>query len=274
MDKEADLQGSVGLRISKKGPPFLVEAVDVVIDEQGCLQGHRAYKNPIVNVNDRLVAVDGCTAETMERLAPGSIQTALKGPRGSIVELAFISAVTGSVFSIRVARHMVKEVVSEIMSTEALKDAAGIRQKEAPCGIGVTIGRHDFHDDTQPCYILKLSAGGSALQSGEIDVGDVRPAGRTACISSSYILLSFRFPSIIILNIGLSVRFALVGGVGRGWDAVLPASTSHDFKQNCWTTRNHSGIKSEKGFAKLNISLQCIFGAARMVCFFHEMTFI
>jgi hypothetical protein len=176
MDKEADLQGSVGLRISKKGPPFLVEAVDVVIDEQGCLQGHRAYKNAIVNVHDRLVAVDGCTAETMERLAPGSIQTALKGPRGSIVELAFISAVTGSVFSIRVARHMVKEVVSEIMSTEALKDAAGIRQKEAPCGIGVIIGRHDFHDDTQPCYILKLSAGGSALQSGEIDVGDVRHA--------------------------------------------------------------------------------------------------
>ena len=69
-------------------------------------------------------------------------------------------------------------VVSEIMSTEHLRDA-GIEHEGAPCGIGLVLGKRDVR---QPCIVLKLSEGGNALLSGEIDVGDVRPGSSSHCM--------------------------------------------------------------------------------------------
>lgn len=163
---QSDLQSSLGFRVSRvTARAFVVEAIDAIMDENGLLQGHRGYRNPTLSVGDQLVAVEGYDAEEMEYNTPGSIQAVFKGPRGSCVELTFLSEKTGDEFNIRVKRHVVDQLV------RATKDQA---KPGSSCGVGVLLGRPYNQDDFHDVTVLDLVDGGSAQRSGKIDIGDVR----------------------------------------------------------------------------------------------------
>ena len=156
-----DLEGSVGFRVSRRQGAFVVEAIDALMDENGLLQGHRGYRNSMLSVGDQLVAAEGYDVEEMELHTPGSIPAVFKGPRGSSLELTFLSAKTGDEFNIRVKRHVIDQLV------RAQKDQASFR-------VGVVLGRPSNQDDFRNVTVLDLVDGGAAQRSGKIDVGDVR----------------------------------------------------------------------------------------------------
>jgi hypothetical protein len=163
------LPGTVGLQLSAQGPPFLVEGEAVLMDEQGLLQGDRGYRNPAVQLNDMLVAVNGYDVDELELAAPGTLQQVLKGPRASLVHLTFVSAATGEVFDVHARRHAIQQLHQAVTSDEQASPG-GVGGYD----VGLIIGRPDLQDDEHPVFVVDLAPGGSAHRCQEVDVGDVR----------------------------------------------------------------------------------------------------
>ena len=168
------LLGTAGIKISAQGPPFLVDGEAILMDEQGALQGQFGYRNPTVQAKDVLIAVNGLDVEELEIAAPGSLHAALKGPRGSLVQLTFVSAATGDKFDVRVRRHAIQQLHQAVTSEQEQGTSGG-----AGYDAGIIIGRPDLQNDEHPVLIVALAPGSNADLCGEVEVGDV-----SACVLS------------------------------------------------------------------------------------------
>lgn len=94
-------QGYVGMEVTKR-PPFIVLAVDDLMDEDYLLQGQPGYANEVVKPGDKLLRVDdtGVESTTVKHL-----HELLGGSMHSIVELVFSRTQSGEEYSIKVRRH-------------------------------------------------------------------------------------------------------------------------------------------------------------------------
>ena len=97
-------KGYVGMEVTKR-PPFVVLAVDDLMDAGGVLQGQPGYANEDVRPGDKLLRVDGTSVEatTVKQL-----HDLLGGSMHSLVDLAF-SRTGGEEYNIRVQRHGLHE---------------------------------------------------------------------------------------------------------------------------------------------------------------------
>ena len=93
--------GFVGLEVTK-GRPFVVRAVDHLLDECYVLQGQPGYANAIVNPGDKLLLVDGVSVEEAD---VRGLHALLGGDLHSLVELVFSRKQSGDRYRIRVRRH-------------------------------------------------------------------------------------------------------------------------------------------------------------------------
>jgi len=100
----ATCRGYVGMEVTKR-PPFVVLAIDDLMDENGVLQGQPAYANESVRTGDKLLRVDGTNVEatTVKHL-----HDLLSGSMHSLVDLAFLRA-SGGQYHVRVKRHGLHE---------------------------------------------------------------------------------------------------------------------------------------------------------------------
>ena len=93
--------GFVGLEVTKSRP-FVVRAVDRLLDECYVLQGQPGYANAIVNPGDKLLLVDGVSVEEAD---VRGLHALLGGDLHSLVELVFSRKQSGERYRIRVRRH-------------------------------------------------------------------------------------------------------------------------------------------------------------------------
>jgi len=111
----ATRKGYVGMEVTKR-PPFVVLAIDDLMDESGVLQGHPGYTNEDVRPGDKLLRVDGTSVEAttvkhLHELLGGSLHT--------LVDLAFLRA-GGEEYHVRVQRHGLHEHELRKASPKAL----------------------------------------------------------------------------------------------------------------------------------------------------------
>ena len=93
--------GFVGLEVTKSRP-FVVRAVDHLLDECYVPQGQPGYANAIVNPGDKLLLVDGVSVEEAD---VRGLHALLGGDLHSLVELVFSRKQSGDRYRIRVRRH-------------------------------------------------------------------------------------------------------------------------------------------------------------------------
>jgi hypothetical protein len=97
--------GFVGLEVTKR-PPFIVLAVDDLIDEDYIQQGQPGYANELVMPGDKLLQVDGVGVESTD---VRKLHEMLGGSMHSLVELAFARGQGGEQYSVKVRRHGLHE---------------------------------------------------------------------------------------------------------------------------------------------------------------------
>jgi hypothetical protein len=93
--------GYVGMEVTKR-PPFIVLAVDDLMDEDYVLQGQPGYANEIVKPGDKLLSVDGAGVEST---TVKHLHQLLGGSMHSLVELVFSRTKSGEEYAIKVRRH-------------------------------------------------------------------------------------------------------------------------------------------------------------------------
>ena len=103
--KNAHKRGYVGLEVTRS-PPFIVLAVDDLIDEAYIRQGHAGYSNELVMAGDVLLTVDGESVETAD---VRQLHQLLEGCMHSVVELIFARGQSGERYHVKVCRHGPKE---------------------------------------------------------------------------------------------------------------------------------------------------------------------
>jgi len=99
-------QGYVGMEVTKR-PPFVVLAVDDLLDQEYVLQGQPGYANEPVRAGDMLLRVEGVAVSAgvdVQRL-----HELLAGSMHSMVELTFARSKGGEEYSIKVRRHGMHE---------------------------------------------------------------------------------------------------------------------------------------------------------------------
>ena len=106
MSASGPRQGYVGMVCTKR-PPFVVLAVDDLLDQDYVVQGQPGYANELVNPGDTLLRVEGADVSTGVNVK--RLHELLAGHMHSLVELTFMRAQGGAPYSIKVRRHGMHE---------------------------------------------------------------------------------------------------------------------------------------------------------------------